>query len=226
VDLAKFRLGIYDVLGLVLPGLVLISEVWITLRGWDSFADTLAHLGGVAFTTLLILAFGAGHLIQELGDFCIKGIKGPRFFRKARDEFWETGEADLVRSAIWSESQIGVASADAAFDFCLTRIGERLPKRESFLATSDLARSLLVLSLCALAPSARILLDQGEHMPSVLALALLLVGVLLLIGFLSWQRMTRFRALSEVAVFRTYLGIVASSAEIRTHPPKDSEDDN
>ncbi len=47
-----------------------------------------------------LVAFGAGNLVQELGDVTIKAWKGPRYFKKARDDFWKTDEALPVKALI------------------------------------------------------------------------------------------------------------------------------
>jgi hypothetical protein len=220
VELSKVRLEIYDFLGLLFPGFILICELWITVWGWRFFANSVNGLGGVSFSVLLLLSFGVGHLVQEFGDATLKRFKGPRFFKRARDDFWTTKEADWVRSAIWTETQIAMGSpdVDAAFDYCLTRLEGRLAKRDSFLASSDLARSLLVLCLFGIAPALRMAFGGAYSRFASGWRLLLLLGALILAGLLAWKRMLRFRELSEVTVFRAYLGTVASKAALPTNP--------
>ena len=206
MDFSKLNLGIYNLLALTLPGLIMVYELWITVRGWHPFTESLNHLSGVGLSVLLVVAFGVGHLVQELGDTALKATSGPRFFRTARDDFWATTEGEIVRNAIWTDVQIGIEDVDAAFDYCLSRIGEQYGKRETFLATSDLARSFLVLALTGIAPCVRITIDTAHTTWSRLGLLIVLLAGLSSVGFLAWSRMQRFRELSEVMVFRAYLG--------------------
>jgi len=101
---------------------------------------------------------------------------------------------------------------DVAFNYCLTRLQGSFAKRDLFVANSDLARSLIVVSCVAVAPLIRVLLDS--HMRRPVQAGLLATGlvVLFLIACLSWARMKRFRELSETPVFHAYL---AQSAETK-----------
>src|SRR5260370_19332102 len=86
VDTSKWKLEIYDLLAIILPGLVVISEGWVLVRGWEAFAATITHLTGSGLTVLVLAAFGAGTLVQELSDFFVEARKGNRFFRAGRDK--------------------------------------------------------------------------------------------------------------------------------------------
>jgi hypothetical protein len=149
MNFSNFKLGIYDLLGLVIPGMILVCEGGITLRGWVNFRTSLNHMSGTSFTFLLVVSFVLGHLVQELADVSIKKIKGPCFFAAGRDEFWADPETEAIKSAVWAESGVILGSVDALFDYCLTRLGERFTKRETLLATADLSRSFLVLVVFA-----------------------------------------------------------------------------
>ena len=88
MDFSKLKLEVYDLLGVILPGLLAIFEGWVLLKGWTPFVLSLHQLNGTEFTVLVLLGFGAGNLVQELGDVTIKTWKGRRYFKKARDDFW------------------------------------------------------------------------------------------------------------------------------------------
>jgi len=100
MDFSKLKLELYDFIGVMLPGLLAISEGWIVLRGWHVFVLAMSGISGTGLTLLIVLAFGIGNIVQELGDVCLKALKGKRFFRRARDRFWVTEEAQLVRDTI------------------------------------------------------------------------------------------------------------------------------
>lgn len=87
MDFSKLKLEIYDLLGLLLPGLIALCEGWILLRGWPAFVASVRQLGATGFTLLLLIASALGHIVQELGDLAIKALKGKRYFRRARDQF-------------------------------------------------------------------------------------------------------------------------------------------
>jgi len=70
MNLSNFKLGIYDLLGLVIPGMILVCESGITLRGWVNFRTSLNHMSGTFFTLLLVVSFVLGHLVQPLPAVC------------------------------------------------------------------------------------------------------------------------------------------------------------
>src|SRR5258708_4329062 len=158
MDFSKFKFEVYDILAVVLPGFLLLCGVWVMLRGWHAFAVSLPALSGTGFTALLLAAFPVGHLIQELGDAAIKIALGERFFKRARDKFWSTDEGVKLSSMI--EQEVGFkVSVDSAFDFCLTKIKGEFPRRDVFLATSDLCRSLLAVGVLLIPAIIRLLWD-------------------------------------------------------------------
>jgi hypothetical protein len=214
LDLSKLKLDIYDFLGIILPGLIAVAEGWILLRGWDDFIASFGHISGIGLTLLLVFAFGVGHLVQEFGDVLIKWLKGKRYLRKSRDAFWTTDEAKVVKHAIKVEFGHEIPSVDAAYDFCLTKLKGHFDKRDIFVATSDLCRSLIVLSLLGIAPAGRIAFHDITPPLSGLETFTIALVVLLVVVLLAWRRMIRFRELSEVTVFRAYLGV---AKERETH---------
>jgi hypothetical protein len=206
VNLSSFKLGVYDFLGLVVPGMFVICEGWIAVRGWRQFAEALSGLRPVSFTVFLAGSFVVGHFIQELADWGVKRIKGPRFFKTGRDDVWGGVDGNSVKSAIWAESGLTLASVDSAFDYCLTRIGEAFSKRDVFVATSDFARSFIVLAVCGIAPAWRLASDQTHSTSSFIVLLGGYVVLLILVAQLAWRRMVRFRYISDCGVFGAYLG--------------------
>ena len=206
MGLSNFKLGIYEFLGLMVPGMLLLCEGWIFVRGWGQFLLSLRDLNAAGFSMLAVVAFVLGHFVQELGDRCIKICRGERFFRQGRDRLWATDEAEPIKSAIWTECGLALGGADAAFDYCLTRIGDSFAKRDVFVATSDLCRSFLVLIVLALLPVSRLAFGyMGSVSESVLR-AICYSALLALAARLAWTRMVRFRGMSETGVFRAYLG--------------------
>lgn len=209
MDFSKFKFELYDILAVVLPGFLLLGGVWVLLRGWHSFAVSLAALTGTGFTALLLAAFPVGHLVQEFGDAAIKKAFGPRYFKAARDKFWMTQEGRSVSARV--EQDLGFTpSVDVAFDFCLTKIKRQFPRRDSFVATSDFCRSLLVVGFLLIPTTVRLLWDaHGTR----IQLAAYLGGItlaLLLFLYLAGRRMVRFRELSETTVFTIYLACPSS----------------
>ncbi len=215
MDFSKLKLELYDFIGVMLPGLLAISEGWIALRGWHVFVLVTNGISATALTFLIVLAFGIGNIVQELGDVCLKALKGKRFFRRARDRFWVTEEAQLVRDTIKREFGRDIPNVDTAFDYCLTKLNAHLAKRDVFVATSDLSRSFVMLSALALIPAARIAFFDMRPLSRSAPTFFMFVLVLASISFLAWRRMNRFRELSETTVFRAYL---AMTNETGTRP--------
>jgi hypothetical protein len=225
LDLSKLKLEVYDLLGIILPGLLAVFEGWILLKGWTPFVISLRQLSGTEFTVLVLFAFGAGNLVQELGDVTIKKWKGCRYFKKARDDFWskDKGETLFVKRAIVSEGQ-ELPDVDTAFDYCLTRLQDRFSKRDGFVATSDLCRSLVVLAILAFIPSARLAWQHFAPTCRYFALVGTFGLFLIFLAWLSWKRMVRFRQLADVTVFHSYLAMVREAS--KTAKPREAIPDS
>jgi len=216
MEMAKLKFEVYDFLGIVIPGLIAICEGWILVRGWTEFMDAVSHITGVGLTLLILAAFGAGNLVQELGAVAVQIIKGARHSKTGRDNFWRTDDATCVRSTIKSECGLEVQHVDSAFDYCLTRIKSRFAKRDLFVAVSDMCRSFVALAVIAVIPVARTARDlrpAGHSLEFLGAvLPLLVIG-----GWLAWKRMLRFRELSETTVFKTYLAVAHEGKASQSH---------
>ncbi|MGB9204941.1 MAG: hypothetical protein WCB94_13370, partial [Terriglobales bacterium] len=205
---SKLKLEVYDLVGVILPGLLVLFEGWVFFKGWRQFALSLHQLNGTEFTLLVLVAFGAGNLVQEFGDVTIKAWKGKRYFKKARDDFWSSHEALPVKATIKGDLGHELTLVDTAFDYCLTKLKDRFGKRDVFLATSDLCRSLAVLAILAFLPAARFAWERFAPTFRYFALTGSLGLLLIFLAWLAWKRMVRFRELSEVTVFRAYLAMV------------------
>jgi hypothetical protein len=210
MELSKLKIEIYDLLGIILPGLLALAICSTIHSGLSGTVVLAKGISGSGLTLLLLCSFAAGQIVQEASDRLVKLFKGPRFFKSSRDAFWSTVSADRVRARIRTEADLDVETVDAAFDHCLTCIGSLFAKRDTFLAISDMARSLWLLSIVSLWPLA----VEVKHMQG-LKWKLWLAGRALmgcsLLAYLSWTRMVRFRQLSEVPVFNIFLAQV--------HPP-------
>lgn len=215
VDFSKLKLELYDFVGVMFPGLLAISEGWIVLRGWHAFVLVMNGISGTALTLLIVLAFGIGNIVQELGNACVKALKGKRFFQRARDTFWLTEQAQLVRDTIKRQFGQDILNVDAAFDYCLTKLKADFAKRDVFVATSDLSRSLVMLSALALVPAVRIAIYDIRPLSNSASTFFMFLLILASISSLAWRRMVRFRALSETTVFLAYL---ATLTETGTRP--------
>ena len=213
MDFSKLKLEVYDIMAVIFPGLLATSEGWVLLKGWTSFIISLNQLSGTSLLLLVVFAFGSGHLVQEFSDITVKSLKGGRYFRRARDRFWVSDEAGPVKVAMKTSLGTEIASVDSTYDYCLTKLKDRFVKRDLFVAISDLCRSMAVLSLLAVVPAARIAWQDVDPSRNHAAVFLVLTALLLLLAVLSWRRMTRFRELSEVTVFRAYLAVADERSE-------------
>jgi hypothetical protein len=208
MDFSKFRVEVYDLLAVIIPGVLVFLGLWITLRGWTSFSRGVAQISASSFTVLLLFAFALGPLLQESADIAIKKLKGNRCFKRGRDQLWQTDAGARVRAQIEKERGHSIESVDVAFDYCLTRIQGAFTKRDLFVANSDLARGMIVVAVFALAPLARIARDLHLSLAHHVVFFCAGTAALFLIASVFWVRMTRFRMLSETPVFHAYLAIV------------------
>src|SRR5229473_2666026 len=117
MDFSKFKVEVYDLLAVIIPGVLVFLEFWIALRGWTSFSRGLAQTSASSFTVILLFAFALGPLLQEATDIAIKKLKGKRYFKCGRDHLWKTETGAQVRAQIEDELGHGVESVDIAFDY-------------------------------------------------------------------------------------------------------------
>jgi hypothetical protein len=213
VELSKIKLEIYDLLGTVVPGLLTMALALVCVRGWSTAFSLIGHLSGAILTASLFGAFAVGQIIQEASDRLVKLFRGSRYLRSGRDSFWASGERALVQQKIARESGLSVESVDIAYDFCLTCIESRFPKRDTFVAISDLARSLWLLCLLGLIPVVQsAVVSTAPWMDRCLASSgqMFLAGIC---AYLAWTRMVRFRYLSDVTVFGVYMAVDRLASE-------------
>lgn len=223
MEFSKLKLELYDLAAIFLPGLFLITELW-TMFGRTPFRfAVMKELNGLEFTIVLMCSFATGNIVQEASNWTVTRFKGKRFFKQARDEYWKLPEGEHVRTKILHESELTITSVDVAFDYCLTRIAGSFAKRDVFVAISDFARSLWLLSALAVLPLGRaVLYTYGAAQRTELTVeGLTFLGIA---NYLSWVRMMRFRRLSETPVFSAYLatfsGQLATPAEKAENEPK------
>jgi len=224
VELSKIKLEIYDLLGTVVPGLLTMALALVCVLGWSTACNLIGHLSGTILTASLLGAFAVGQIIQEASDRLVKLFRGSRYLKNGRDSFWASNEKALVQQKILRDSGLGIDSVDTAYDFCLTCLESRFPKRDTFIATSDLARSLWLLCLLGLIPIVQgAIISSAAWRHRILASGgqMCLAGIC---AYLAWARMVRFRYLSDVTVFRVYMAVARQSNE--SEPDTDTKTDD
>ncbi len=220
MEVSKLKVELYDIAAIILPGVFLLVEIWATLFGMHPVASAIKGLKGTELTVMLLCSFGVGNLVQEASNVLLTRTMGERFFYAARDAFWKTPEADLVRLKIEREGSCKLTGVDSAFEYCLTRIAGKFVKRDVFMAISDFSRSLFLLSLLAAFPLGRsVLYAYGTGLR--VKLSAVYMFLILLTAWLSWTRMVRFRKYSDKPVFTTFL----ACAEEAPTPEANSQSD-
>jgi len=208
MEVSKLKLELYDLAAIILPGVFLMAELVALIKGVPEMLTYVRGIHGAELTLLLLCSFALGNLVQEAGDRLIKCFTSKRFFRQARDRFWTSDLREAVCKKIAESGGPAVTSVDAAFDFCLTCLGGSFAKRDVFLAISDLSRSLWVLSVIGILPLARgVVYAYGWQARTILGSEGL--ACVVLVAWLSWSRMVRFRELSESPVFHSFLAQAA-----------------
>ncbi len=224
MELTKLKIELYDIAAIVVPGIFCLAEVWAALFGAQSLLRFVHDLKGTELTLIVLCSFALGNLVQEAGNRFLTAWKGKRFFKQARDEFWQSHDGELVRAKVKADSACKLGSVDAAFEYCLTRIAGKFLKRDVFLAISDFSRSLWLLALSAAIPLVRIVSTRPGAIQKWTTGAS--GGVLIaLIAWLSWLRMMRFRAMSETPVFTTFLacGTLSEGPQENSSSEKDGD---
>lgn len=222
MEFSKLKLELYDLAAIVLPGIFLIAEIWATLLGIGSLASAAKEVTGAQLTVLLLCGFGAGNVIQEGGNRLVTLFLGKRYFKLARDRFWNSPDAELVRAKIKADDALEVSNVDVAFDYCLSHISDLFMKRDVFLAISDFARSLWLLSAIGIFPLGRAVL-YADGTPTRMRIGLAGGFLLAVTGWLGWVRMVRFRELSETPVFTTFLAC-KSAVKSKSCPDEEKAD--
>jgi hypothetical protein len=209
MDFSKLKIDLYEFLGLIIPGLLLIWEIVITIAGWGVTFAAAKALTGATLTMLLFAGFAAGHVLQELADFVIKKWKGDRFFKKGRDKFWQSADGEDVRNCIRNECGVQIESVDNAFEYCLAKVQGAFAKRDAFIATADLCRAMALLFMIGILPLWRVV----HVLNSTRGMRYFVFGcgiaTLFASAVLCWRRMLRFREFTEKPVFTTYLAQVS-----------------
>ncbi len=225
MDLAKLSIGLYEILVLMLPGLLVICETWIALRDWHRFVEITWNLTTVPGVLLVLASVCIGELVQESAELLSQRIGGARCLKRGRDAFWSDQDSAPVKTLIFAHLKHNIQNVDTAFDYCLTRIDKRFPKRDVFMATSDFSGSLAVALLYASFPIIKFALRQPGLWQKILSGG---CGLLIVIGMaiLAWRRMIRFRELADVPVFRIFLATCHESALPQPSPSLLSTDSN
>jgi hypothetical protein len=207
VDLSQLQLKPYDILGILLPGVLAICEGWIVLRGWEHFLTNFEKVSDRDLVLLIVLALGLGHIVQELAATAVKAVKKGIHAQDEGKAFWKSDESKLVRSALKKDFDGTFPGTHVALDYCLTKLSGRFDKRDMFVATSGLCRSIVVLSALAVIPAGRVAFCAGRSMHQSLGIFALLLALLASVAVLAWRRMDHFDELAETTVFRAYLAI-------------------
>lgn len=217
MDLSKITLPIYDLLGLLVPGLTLLALIAFTALGWTDFLSAVKFLNGPMITAVLLTGFTLGHLVQQFSDWAIRQFTDERFFKRSRDAVWKGPDGDLLRNAVKADGG-SIASPDTAFDFCLSKVKTTFDKRDMFLATADFSRAMAAIALLGITAVARTAYDhQGNFWSAVAWVTAGLLG-LTITAILFWQRTMRFRDHSETPVFYAYLAQHSAKPEaIQNH---------
>jgi hypothetical protein len=220
MEISKLKLELYDLAAIILPGFFLMAEFTVLFVGLPRTLAYAREIHGAELTLLLLFSFALGNLVQEAGDRLIKRAVGARFFKQARDRFWASTLKKDVCEKITRLGGPSDPTVDAAFDFCLTSLRGSFPKRDIFLAISDLSRSLFVLSGLLILPSIRsIVFAYG--MTQRCKVALETATLISVFAYLSWSRMVRFRELSESPVFHSFLAPNSESNDSAGSPAND-----
>ena len=207
MDLSQLQLKPYDILGILFPGVLAICEGWIVLRGWGSFLTNFDKVSDRDLVLLIVLALGLGHIVQELAQAGVKLLKGKKRTLREKNRYWELTESQLVRSAIQKDFDGTFPGVNVVFDYCLTKLSGRFDKRDMFVATSGLCRSIIALSAMAVAPAARIAFHDPHGAQNSLVIFTEFFVLLTVVAVLAWRRMDHFDALAETTVYRAYLAI-------------------
>lgn len=205
MDFSKLKIELYDFFGILIPGLILSSDFWIAAVGWQGYVATVEDLSGTLIAAVLAVSYVAGHLVQEAGDILVHAVTQSRYLKTARDKFWAEEDGRTVRDAIKQEVGFEINSVDVAYDYCLSKAKHLFAKRDAFIATSDLARSFVFLTVPT-AITAVISIAKakvvGWHLILDLAGVTFLFAIVI---YVSWRRMMRFRDFSDRPVFSAYL---------------------
>jgi hypothetical protein len=214
MDFSKLRLGLYDFFGILIPGLIVVADIWIASVGWARFIDTVAALSGNLVAVVILISYALGHLVQEAGDVLVSGITHNRYLKTSRDELWAGNDGKIVREEIKKREGLDVADVDTAFDYCLTKSKRSFEKRDAFIATSDLARSFVLLGIVTGVTASCAIYKAKSPGWSLIGYLLAVMALTVMVVFISWRRMVRFRAFSDKPVFAAYLATVKEPHEI------------
>jgi len=216
VDFSKLKVELYDFFGILIPGFLLICDLWIATLDTKSWVEHVNALSGTMIAILALFSYVLGHLVQEAGDAFVHAITHSRYLKKSRDEFWKTADGSTIRQAIRKESGFDIASVDMAYDYCLSKVKATFTKRDAFVVTSDLARSFILLSVPTGICATVALYKRSHSAYQFLAGLGTILVILTLATWISWRRMMRFRDFADRPVFAAYLASMGESKNSNT----------
>ena len=205
MNFSELKLGLYDIFGFVVPGFLVICEIWVSVTGWPRFVTGISGLNGAAMTVLLFASVAVGPIVQELADTAIKRLKSDRFFKATRDEIWKSPFGREIEKKLERETGIVPPNVDDAYEMCFSLVSDRATRHDLFLAQSAMARSLLVVSVLFVLPAATAIAKLSFDPLVKIAAFTGLFAVCCLIVRLCWTRMCRFRKLAIQSVFQSYM---------------------
>jgi len=130
MDLSKLKMEAYDLLAVILPGLILIFQAWITIRGWAPFAISIASMSGSAFLVLILMFLPWAKLFRSQGISRLRRSKA-RFFRQTRDKLGASKTGEHIRERIRTDTGHELENVAVTFDFlpqpCATDIYKTRP---------------------------------------------------------------------------------------------------
>lgn len=211
MDFSKLKIELYDFFGILIPGTILVSECMLAVSGWQHFIPLISMLPGNVVAAYLAVSYVAGHFVQEAGDVLVGIVSPPRYLKKSRDQFWESADGRQVRETIKCEVGFEIESVDVAYDYCLSKSKQEFTKRDAFIATSDLARSMLFLTIPTLIAITIAGLKEGLRGWSLSWFLLTLLAGLATVFYVAWRRMVRFRRFSDLPVFAAYLAATSKA---------------
>jgi hypothetical protein len=139
MEFSKLQLDLYDIFGLIVPGLLVICEFWIAMRGWGQFVVGVAMLSATGMTILLLASFAVGPIVQEITDGLTR-LRKERFSRHRRDEIWSSEVGEKICEKLHLELNLKTGTkahdADLAFDVCFALVPEQANRHDLFLAQS------------------------------------------------------------------------------------------
>ena len=200
----NFEASTYDLLGYLLPGFLVISEIFVFFEGFNALITKIVELSNVEIIFLIISSYMAGHLVQSFSNVLeqifskikfLKYISGTPDYQYLSEEnkFYSPELKKAIREAFKKVFKLEKINEKEIFNLCYTLIQQKMETTNLnlFVSLYGFYRGLSYACLIGVV----LLIIQLNFLSSF---------IFMIFWFLFLQRYKRFKSYFEDYVYRYF----------------------